>query len=102
MIPGKEQVVQRIGKWPSFHDAEIVELKLVRQGESVLQIKTMYPPGEVFFYLENIVELELADFSEQNVIQDLHLEKDEQGVRLSLEPCYGLAGWIVAKTIRAK
>lgn len=79
-----------------------MELRLVRNGESVLQIKTIYPPGEVFFYFENIVNLELADFSEQNVIQELHLEKDDQGIRLSLEPCYGLAGLIIAKTIRAK
>jgi hypothetical protein len=56
----------------------------------------------VTFLLEQISDLELADFSSQNVISGLEIEKQEAGYRLELFPCYGLAGYIVAKSIRVE
>jgi hypothetical protein len=44
-----------------------------------------------------VTDLELADFSSQNVIGDLELTKTAAGFRLTLTPCYGLAGYIEAK-----
>lgn len=107
ILDGTEAVVQWFGSWPSFHDAEIIYLKLARCGESVLRIYPYYPekPAAVDFFLEEVTDLELADFSGQNVISSLDLEividqTKEKAVRLTLGPCYGLAGRIDARHVR--
>jgi hypothetical protein len=49
--------------------------------------------------MEKVVDLELADFSVQNVIFGLALEKSGENIRVSLYPCYGVAGFIVASEV---
>ena len=104
---GKEVVIEWFGgEWPSFHDAEIVSLALSRKGTSLLRIYPYFPkkPATVEFRLEHITNLELSDFSPQNVIFDLFLRRvtkqSESAIRIELDPCYGLSGWIEAKLVR--
>lgn len=109
MLPGYDAVVQWFGGWPSFHDAEVVGLNMARAGESVLRVYPYYPekPATVDFIFEEITDVELADFSGQNVIFALEIEEvtdqtKEKAVRLTLSPCYGLAGRIDAKRLRVE
>ena len=60
---------------------------------------TVYKPAIVTFTFEDITDLELADFSCQNVISGLGLEKRDGVLRLIMGPCYGIAGFIDAKRI---
>jgi hypothetical protein len=106
---GAEAVRQWFGNWPNFHDAEVISLSLVRKGESILRVYPYYPhkPATVDFIFENVTDIELQDFSGQNVINDLGIETatDQNGdkvYRLVLGPCYGLAGRIDAKSLRVK
>jgi Immunity protein 50 len=108
-LSGSDAVVQWFGGWPSFHDAEVIGLNLVRTGESRLRIYPYYPdkPATVDFILEKITDVELADFSGQNVISSLTLETftdqtNQNAVRLTLSPCYGLAGRIDAQHVRVE
>lgn len=108
-LDGSEAVIQWFGGWPSFHDAEIISLQLARTGESVLRVYPYYPakPAMVDFILVAVSDLELADFSGQNVIFSLDVEvvtdqTKEKAIRLILAPCYGLAGWIDAKQVRVQ
>jgi hypothetical protein len=97
-IPGAEAIVSWFGKWPSFHDAEILELHLERVGQSWIKIHHVaYKPAVVTFKLDGVTDLELADFSQQNAIASLNLEQTETGLRLTLWPCYGLAGYLEAE-----
>ena len=77
VIPGSAAVVQWFGEWPDFHDAEIVSLSLARTGESILRIYPFYPdrPATVVFNFEEITDVELGDFSGQNVISSLKIEE---------------------------
>jgi len=102
-------VQQWFGYWPEFHDAEVISLYLylAREGESVLRVYPYWPrkPATVEFILEEVTDVELADFNRQNVINSLHIEtavdqNKEAVFRLNLSPCYGLAGRIDAKRIR--
>ena len=108
-ISGSEAVVQWFGRWPDFHDAEVVSLALIRDGESLLRIYPYYPakPAMVDFILEQVTDLELADFSVQNVISSLSVEgrtdqTGEAATRIILGPCFGLQGWIDAKRVRVQ
>ena len=108
-LTGAEAVRQWFGSWPNFHDAEVISLSLARKGQSVLRVYPYYPhkPATVDFILENVTDIELQDFSGQNVIMYLRIETatDQNGdkvYRLVLGPCYGLAGKIDAKSLRVE
>jgi hypothetical protein len=115
-VQGATEVVAWFGRWPSFHDGEILELHLCRAGESRLRVHTWLLTNEVdsqgyyvqkqhaivTFVLSDITDLELTDFSCQNVIFGLSLEPVESGFRLQLAPCYGMAGYIVASGVRVE
>jgi hypothetical protein len=106
-IPGRDSIVHWFGEWPTFHDAEVIGLTLLRSGNSVLQLYPYYPgkPATVNIVLEQVSDLELTDFSIQNVVSSVSIERvtdqsDSQAIRVTLSPCYGLSGWIDAKQIR--
>jgi len=106
-LDGSDAVDQWFAGWPSFHDAEIVSLNLTRARESTLRVYPYYPekPAIVEFIFEEITDLELADFSGQNVISSLTIEAvtdqtEKKAIRLTLSPCYGLAGRIDATRLR--
>ena len=108
-LTGAEAVRQWFGSWPNFHDAEVISLSLARKGQSVLRVYPYYPhkPAVVDFIFENVTDIELQDFSGQNVIMSLGIETatDQNGdkvYRLVLVPCYGLAGRIDAKSLRVE
>lgn len=108
-IAGEELLTECFGKWPCFHDAEVLSVFLTRSGESVLRIYPYYPdkPATVDFVLSGITDIELADFSSQNVIHSVHIEKakDQHGddvYRLTLGPCYGVAGRVDAESLRVE
>lgn len=115
-LVGADALIAWFGRWPSFHDAEILSVELNRAGTSRVRIHTWNMTTDVnasggykidrhcivLFLLEQISDLELADFSGQNVIFGLEIEKRETGYRLELSPCYGLAGYLVAKSIRVE
>jgi hypothetical protein len=112
-ISGAAQLFEWFGRWPSFHDAEILSLHLDRSGTSSLSVHTWAMTNQVDakgyfllekqlvveFLLEEIFDLELNGFNHQNVLSRLDIEKAEEGFRLVLGDCYGLAGTIDAKIV---
>ena len=112
-IPGRGEVVQWFGSWPSFHDAEILEVHLDRSGPSWIKLHTWLMTNRVdltgryvlekhavvTFTFEGILDLQLADFNPQNVISGLDLTRRENRLRIDLHPCYGVSGYIEATTI---
>ena len=112
-IPGAENLITWFGDWPSFHDAEVLELSLLREGKSRVRIHTWRTTNEidstghfvndrhviVSFWFEEVVDLELTDFSGQNVISGLACEKSENGFKVRMFPCFGVAGYIEAERI---
>jgi hypothetical protein len=118
-MPGADAVVSWFGRWPSFHDAEILSVQLNRRGKSWIKLhawnlsdKTYEQDGKqafvrekdavVTFEIDGIVDLELADFSNQNVLQRLVIEQREEVFRLTLAPCYGIGGYIEASRIQTR
>ncbi len=82
---------------------------MLRIGESVLRVYPYYPnkPATVIFIFEGVTDLELADFSQQNVISSLTISEvtdqtKEKAVRVTMGPCFGLAGRIDAARLRVE
>ena len=103
-IEGAAELTERLGEWPDFHDAEILEIRLHREEPSWLHIQlpqvSRGGAATVTFTLEGVSDLELADFSSQNVISSLDIAAQPTGYRLSLFPCFGVSGFIEAEQIR--
>ena len=56
----------------------------------------------VEFIFDEVVGLDLTDFSPQNVIFGLVVTKTARGFKIIVDPCYGLAGSIEAKRLSVK
>ena len=109
-IPGAAAVSTWFGEWPSFHDAEILHLHLNRAGTSQLSVHAWKVSPEVdaqgqfhrekhavvTFELKDISDLELFDFSQQNVLASLDVVHDASGFHVLLSPSYGIGGRIDA------
>jgi hypothetical protein len=106
-IIGADRVLATFGRWPSFHDAEIVRLHLERDGLSTISIQLVGPDGRckggriVTFTMERINDLSLdgEDVNRQNVISGLFVENTDGGTKLTFGPCYGLNGRITAEVV---
>ena len=113
-VPGASELTRWFGYWPSFHDAEVLDLELHRAGYSTVRIHTFEMTSEidtqgffiftkhviVEFILEGVKNLHLDDFNAQNVISGLDLKQTAEGFELVLEGCYGVEGTITADRIR--
>jgi hypothetical protein len=53
----------------------------------------------VEFAMKEVFDLSLNGFNQQNVINSLNVEKVENGYRLILGDCFGLAGTIDAREL---
>ncbi|MEZ2220867.1 hypothetical protein [Rhizobium sp. RCC_161_2] len=120
-IPGGGEFVEYFGHDPDFHDAEIVQITLNRHSQSSISIHTWNnAPFDiakhvvVTFSLADIADLQLENFSHQNVLNGLAVRlaperKDRRpyygrdphpkDIEIELRPCFGLCGFIRARTI---
>ena len=117
-IQGSDDLVTWFGRWPSFHDAEIVSVRIERDGKSTLRIRAWVTGdrtndrGEyirereaiVVFELRGIrqIRLEGEDADTQNVIAALTIEQLSDGYRIELSPSYGLSGQVVARELSVR
>ena len=115
-IDGFALVREWFGYWPSFHDAEIVSLSLDRNLPSRLRVHAFHTMSEinahghyrttkhaiVCFIFEEIQNLNLIHFINQNVISALVLSKIDMGYSIELGCCYGLCGSLKANSIRVE
>jgi hypothetical protein len=106
-IPGADKVIEWFGYWPSFHDAEVIEMYASRAGVSWIKIHawrlTEYWVPEkdvvVTFEFNDIRDWTLSEFNHQNVIASLSIKAFESGIKVRLEPCFGLCGTVLAKQV---
>lgn len=128
-IDGYEQVIATYGRWPSFHDGEVHRIVLDRMTRSPsgsyipafeLHVRGWIMRPEmtdsftyklehdsiVCFLFEDIFDLELEGFNQQNVLSALNLslvedsEQKTQALHVELEHCYVFAGEFSARRAR--
>jgi Immunity protein 50 len=120
-IPGTEEVLSALGRWPSFHDAEVIHFSLSRgatpdakTSEAKLDVQVReYEPRNVGtaeyelvlikdviirFTFTGVEEVQVEDFNFQNVINSLVIhpatEEARERIRVEVESIYGFgATW---------
>jgi Immunity protein 50 len=93
-VAGSGALIGWFGRWPSFHDAEILSVSLNRSRSSCVRIHAWEMSKEVdaegyfiprkhvvvSFLLDGLTDLELNGFSSQNVILGLSVQRSESGL----------------------
>jgi hypothetical protein len=95
IVKRHEKLTDIFGRWPSFHDSEIISVRLERRGRDYWEAPVMYVSVHVFEgYRESedstevkwrnhtvatlrfapVVDISLGGFNAQNAIQDLTFE----------------------------
>jgi hypothetical protein len=109
VVSNPEAVTSVLDDWPDLHDAEILSLLLSRNGDVslVLEVKVIpyNPSGTVPLAIltvefSGIEELRIGFFNEQNVINDLAVERVGDGTKLTIESIYGLGGEFLFESAR--
>ena len=122
-IVGSEQLVDLLGHWPSFHDAEIISVSAQRvlpvavggaslslvvhvrkyetRGEGTAEFEQVLVKSVLAHFLcTGVTDLELSEFNHQNVINSLsvHKEPSLEGASstlvLTIESIWGIGGAI--------
>lgn len=91
-IENHELVTRIFGKWPSFHDAEVVWLRLDREGQTL---------GLLFRQVEG---LDLGGFNEQNVLFELTIteasgDSGQPQFDVVFWPCYGVSAAFSCRSV---
>lgn len=121
-IANSRLVTDIFGRWPTFHDAEIVKLSLERNGDAgphlMATIQAHEMTSEVdekgYYVLKNrtlveirfsgIKELELFDFNAQNALFSLAIDEIATGgeLKVAFNAAYGLAGAFRCQSIEVR
>jgi hypothetical protein len=129
-IEGHERVVDHLGLWPSFHDAEVLKLVIDRMSDPVgsgprpaldLHLRGWVMTSEVtaegfyklhgeavfHFRFEGVSEVRIEGFNNQNVLSSLNLElvshprdANRQVLHVELEHCYEFEASFTAERAR--
>jgi hypothetical protein len=114
-IPGADAVVAWFGRWPSFHDSEVLSVVINRGGLSMLRFHAWNASarvdrmGQFTREREAIVVFEFAgikslrlhgeDAGKQDHVHGDGIERTEQGSRFEFAPSFGLAGELTVEQI---
>jgi len=100
LLTGHERLTSIFGCWPSFHDAEVVSVRLERDGRDRWESPALYSTVHVFagrrnensetgvefynhtlvtFRFNLVVDLELSSFNHQNALFDLTISASPDG-----------------------
>lgn len=102
---GAAVLLREFGYWPSFHDAEIIEVSLKTQGASVLKVRSIFQDRIlardkevcVVFTFSDIESLELDGFYKQNIILELIVSRPKDLYVIEIDSSVGLSGRICAR-----
>lgn len=120
-IRNAEWLVQRLGHWPAFHDAEVLRVVLERDSSGgpaasfLIHVWNMLSEVDqrgyyvldkhtlIEFRAAGLLECNLVDFNHQNVILELdvitELVRDQPVFRLIISTSYGLSADILAASL---
>lgn len=123
-ISGTEELVAVFGRWPSFHDSEVVTLRLERDGPGEFDGPELLVTFHLFegradpsresgvswhnhvlatLRFVRVSELEILGFNHQNAVFDLRIERIAESrsglLRVTIESAFGVAATFVCAAV---
>lgn len=109
-----KKVINFLGSWPSFHDAEVLNVELdakmpaiimriyVFETDKTLDEKGYYKRIKnciITLKFSSIQDLELYDFNYQNILFNLEFRDIKEKIKVLITSSYGLNGKFVCEKI---
>lgn len=100
LVDNYKLVLENFREWPSFHDAEVIDILLVREETKIVMkinvteqsTSNNYEKATITFGFYNVEDLELYGFNHQNVIAGISLNKEKEKIKVEILSCYGIGG----------
>ncbi len=125
IITGHERLTSIFGRWPSFHDSEVLSIRMEREGNDRWASPHVYATLHVFaarrneqlrtgvefynhtlvtFRFDLVVNLELSGFNHQNAIFDLIIQpaaddSPQTPIDVTFQGSYGVALAVSCKSV---
>lgn len=105
-IVNRDKVISKFGYWPKFCDAKIVnfffDATTKKIGLTIDYIDVdKNKQSEVEFVFIGVFDVNLSDFFEENVLDELAFVKDDTNFyEIILDACYGLNGKFFCNSIQ--
>jgi Immunity protein 50 len=112
------KVLARFGKWPHFHDMEVVSVQMDRRGPDAPWIElvilvwkytgSLTPDGHyeqtkhsfIRFRCERVTANQFDDFNHQNVLDGLEFSQADGAIDVRLPSIYGVGGSVSCGRVR--
>jgi len=113
-IINKEKILDYFGYFPTFHDNEIINVEMNRNGPNIsLKIYSFdftknlnnkhkfqkIKECEIEFLFKWIVNVKLQDFNHQNVIEKMTFNNDNNNIKAIITSSFGANGYIISKSV---
>ncbi|MGU3492845.1 hypothetical protein ACLBXM_02280 [Xanthobacteraceae bacterium A53D] len=113
--PGQAALVEWFGRMPGFHDAELLELRLVPGGESVMRLHAWLITdrldangyfisdrhAQVKLVLDRVTRVACTDMDLfPAIVLRLDIVPSDAGVQIVWETSYGVEGMVEARALR--
>jgi hypothetical protein len=112
-IENSNLVCDFFGYFPSFHDSEILDVRMDRNGAVInMTIKAIEMSSEIEngkylinkeckieFKFISVLGMELKDFNNQNVLDEIVFKKESKGIETIIKSSYGLEGYIISSGV---
>jgi hypothetical protein len=117
VIENYQAILQRFGRWPSFHDSEIHSILLDRDGPDrpylEMRVHVFVTTSDVdkegryvrdkqtmiTMRFSGIESEEIVGFNVQNVIFDLHMQTEQDHISVAISSSYGCAGSFICERV---
>jgi len=123
LIHGSEKVIEALGAWPSFHDAEVISFSLSRAlpvaaksqvANLSVHVRRYTEVGAgtadydlvitksilVNFSFHGLSDVSISEFNHQNVIDSIKFTPAENGgIIVLVESIFGFGGELVCRTV---
>lgn len=106
-IIGASRLVDWFGSWPTFQDAQLIEVNLSTEEDSSIKLRTAErKPNDtargvgkialVTFYVNEIIDVQLQGFSKESVLSELQIEQSGDAFKISWTSAASTSGSITA------
>lgn len=119
-IENHQAVLQRFGRWPSFHDSEIHSILLDRDGPDgpYLEMRVHFftrqrnldeegrylldKQAMITIRFSGVESEEIVGFNEQNAVFNLHMRAEQDRIGVAIYSSYGCAGSFTCRRVAVK
>jgi len=117
LIENSEIIENHFGYFPSFHDSEVISVRLDREEPSIAIEIYVFESSEeidneghykyvkeciVDFIFNEVKEMKISDFNHQNVLYGIKFKQEADQIMTKFDSSFGMNGYIQSSKVSVK